>query len=130
MSQDQPELTDLLETVQAFLVGFAPLLEGKAKFDVQISAHLLGIASRELRAGEASDDADRAAYAQLLGVDGSLAELKLLFCQKLRRGELDACWDKALNTALDEVTRKVLIVRPEHLGVAGKVPGNGPSAAQ
>lgn len=99
MTQDLPDLENLLRTVRAAVDGFAGKLEGESRYHAQVASYLLSIAAREVAAGQAP----------IAGI--SNAQL----CTEIRSGARDDKWDETLHLVLERVIGKVAVTRPDHL---------------
>lgn len=87
--RDRPGGAELLAEARRLLrEELAPALDGRRRYQALMIANALGMAERELRAGEAPLEAERAGLARLLGRDGSLATLNAAFAAALREGRL------------------------------------------
>ena len=115
MSQDRPEIGDLLSSVQDFLDRLTPMLAGEERYHAQVASYLIGICGREIRQPPDILEAERRRLADFLGQDGTMAELTQELSAGIRAGLCDARWDEAMALVLDQVVQKVSIVRPDHL---------------
>ncbi|MBG50864.1 MAG: hypothetical protein CML99_00340 [Rhodobiaceae bacterium] len=88
--QDLPTANELISVVSEFLrEQLLPELEGRKKFHTLVAANALDIVARELDTAPKANIEERHRLANLLGAEGSLAELNKTFCQALRSGKLD-----------------------------------------
>jgi hypothetical protein len=117
MAQYQPDLSDLLHTVRAFLEDVGPRLGEGDRYQALVAAFLVGVAERELASAEGADREFEARLAGFLGVPGDVASLTGSLCEAIRSGKLDGRWDEAVALVLGDVVEKVKIVRPDHLAV-------------
>ncbi|MBM4228270.1 MAG: hypothetical protein FJ164_11060 [Gammaproteobacteria bacterium] len=115
MSQNLPDLPDILREVRAFIEAVTPRVEEKDRYHAMCCSYLLAVAERELTRGEAAEremQQARAALAEVSGMplasDGELAA-------RLREGRLDAHWDAALESVLRQVVARVRVSKPTHL---------------
>ena len=115
MAQYRPSLDDLLRTIQAFVDGLIPTLDGEPRYHAQVSSYLLGIGERELRLAQQYDAQELEELRAFLGEDGGLPELTEKLCTGIRAGNYDNRWDEVMNLVLDQVVRNVRIVKPSHL---------------
>ena len=89
--RDRPDIGDLLETARRELMeGLLPGLPPERRYRAHLVGAALATASRELAAGAAWQEAERAALARLLGADGDLQTLNRGFAARLRAGDFDA----------------------------------------
>jgi hypothetical protein len=80
----RPDPLDLLDAVAAFLREQAlPQLPGHAAYHARVAANALDIVRRQLQLAPAADAAELQRLQQLLGRDGSLAELNALLCERI-----------------------------------------------
>jgi hypothetical protein len=115
MSQDRPDIADILATVQDFVERITARLEGEDRYHAQVASYLLGIGKRELLRGSTFDALERKRLTEFLGRQGSLAVLTRDLCTSIRAGRFDERWDETLALVLQEVVDKVNVVRPDHL---------------
>lgn len=115
MSQDKPDIKEILVTVKELLESIANQSKGSERYDALCGAFLIGVVDRELDLGERQDESQSGELQQLLGREGSLNELYQQFCQQVRRGELDAQWPAAFDFAFKQVIDKVKVTNPNYL---------------
>ncbi len=88
--QDEPTAMELLKAVADFLRNdIAPEITGHNAFKLRVSINALDLVTRQLTLEQASDAAEAARLSQLLGVQGSLAELNRTLADRIAKGELD-----------------------------------------
>jgi hypothetical protein len=88
--QDEPTPTELTKAVADFLRDdIAPTVSGHNAFKLRVAINMLELVRRQLSLEEASDAAEAARLARLLGMDGSLLELNRVLAGKIARGEMD-----------------------------------------
>jgi hypothetical protein len=105
MLDERPTATELVAAVADFLEReVQPALDGRLAFHTKVAANALRIVERELTAGPAAVEDDRARLRELTGTDGALPALNALLAQRIRAGELPAD-DPALR---DHLARSVL----------------------
>ena len=115
MSQDRPDLADLLATVQDFIDRITPKLEGEDRYHAQVSAYLLAICGREVQLGAPIAAAEQPRLTAFLGHDGAWPDLLRELSREIRAGGCDARWDGTLDLVLRQIIDKVSVVRPDHL---------------
>ena len=116
MSQYRPSIDELLTTVQDFLDDLSSQLAGEARYKAKVASFLLAVCAREIGAGPSHDEADRAAWADLLGTSqGDALQLKQELCAKIRRGDFDDSFDRVLDVMLARTRADARIVRPDHV---------------
>ena len=115
MSQDNPDIQEILTTVKEFAEGVAGRSSGAERYDALCAAFLMGVVQRELEFGEQQDDNQLAQLRDLLGKPGDLAELYQLFSKNVRDGGYDDDWQVAFDFAFGQVVDKVKVTNPNHL---------------
>ncbi len=115
MSQDKPDIKEILITVKQLLESIANKSKGSERYDALCGAFLLSVVDRELDFGERQDENQSGELQQLLGREGSLSELYQQFCGQVRQGELDEHWPAAFDFAFKQVIDKVSITNPNYL---------------
>lgn len=117
MSQDDPNIQEILTTVREFAEGVAARTQGAERYDALCAAFLMGVVLRELQLGEAQDSGQRARLQALLGCGGDLKPLYREFSARVRRGDFDRNWQQAFDFAFEQVLDKVRVTNPNHLEV-------------
>jgi len=117
MAQDRPTASELLAAIADFLREEATPALDKAEprlgFQMRVAANALAILEREARLGPAADAREHARLAQLLGRDGSLADLNRELARQLREGKRDER-DATLMEHLEAtVADKIAIANPK-----------------
>ncbi|MBQ0718809.1 MAG: hypothetical protein KBT88_10590 [Gammaproteobacteria bacterium] len=115
MSQDKPDIKEILVTVKQLLESIANKSQGGERYDALCGAFLLSVVDRELDFGERQDESQSAELKQLLGREGSLSDLYTRFCQQVRRGDMDEQWPAAFDFAFKQVIDKVSVTNPKYL---------------
>ncbi len=88
--QDEPTPTELIKAVANFLRDdVAPVISGHNAFKLRVSLNALDLVTRQLALQESSDATETARLEQLLGMQGSLAELNRVLADRIARGEVD-----------------------------------------
>jgi hypothetical protein len=88
--QDQPTPTELIKAVADFLRNdIAPGISGHNAFKLRVSINALDLVTRQLALEQDSDAAEVARLEQLLGKQGSLAELNRTLAERIAKGEID-----------------------------------------
>ena len=85
MSQDKPDIKEILVTVKQLLESIANKSKGAERYDALCGAFLIGVVDRELECGERQDENQRCDLQVLLGRKGSISDLYQQFCQQVRR---------------------------------------------
>ena len=88
--QDEPTPEELIKAVADFLRNdIAPAISGHNAFKLRVSINALDLVTRQLALQQASDAAEAARLARLLGKQGSLAELNRALADRIAKGEAD-----------------------------------------
>jgi hypothetical protein len=88
--QDEPTPEELLKAVADFLRNdIAPVISGHNAFKLRVSINALELVTRQLALESHSDAAEAVRLSQLLGAQGSLAELNRTLADRIAMGELD-----------------------------------------
>ena len=88
--QDEPTPEELTRAVADFLRSdIAPVLSGHNAFKLRVAINALDLVTRQLRLEEGGDAAEAARLSQLLGQQGSLAELNRALADRIAKGEVD-----------------------------------------
>lgn len=88
--RERPDGADLLAVARDVLRReLLPLLPREKAYEALMVVNAMGIAERQLRAGEAPQRGEQAALAALLGSDDDLDELNRRFAARIRAGEFD-----------------------------------------
>jgi Domain of unknown function (DUF6285) len=88
--QDEPTPEELIKAVADFLRDeIAPQISGHAAFKLRVSINALDLVTRQLALAQASDAAEAKRLTQLLGRQGTLAELNRALADRIARGEAD-----------------------------------------
>jgi hypothetical protein len=106
--QDEPTPTELIKAVADFLRDeIASQVSGHAAFKLRVSINALDLVTRQLSLEHGSDAAEAARLSQLLGMQGSLAELNRALAAHIAGGEagLDSSGlaDHLWQTTLDKL---------------------------
>lgn len=113
--RDRPGGAELLVEARRLLrEELAQTLSGAQRYQALMIANALGMAERELRAGDRPLQAERAALAELLGREGELATLNASFAAAVRDGRL-AGDPKAYALLLEEARSRVSESNPRVL---------------
>ena len=88
--QDDPTPAELVKAVADFLRDdIAPTLSGHAGFKMRVGINALDLVVRQLTLSGESDTAEHARLAQIMGLQGTLADLNRDFAQGIASGEID-----------------------------------------
>jgi hypothetical protein len=88
--QDEPTPTELIKAVADFLRNeITPAISGHNAFKLRVAINALDLVTRQLALQSQGDAAEAARLAQLLGMQGSLAELNRALADRIARGEAD-----------------------------------------
>src|SRR5437868_4610710 len=113
--QDRPTAAELLRDIADLLAGdVLAATSGPLQHHVRVAGNLARIVQRELELGREANYRERALLGDLLGVDGSVAELNAEVAARLRANDDDAfaraAWPVLLAVTLD----KLSIDKPGH----------------
>ncbi len=115
MTQDRPDIAEILRTVAEFARGVAARSAGSERYDALCAAFLVEVVGRELAAGAAPAQRQQTALRELLGVPPDPQRPYGEFCRRVRCGALDHDWERAFAFALDQVIDKVRVTNPGYL---------------
>ena len=88
--QDEPTPTELIEAVAGFLRNeLTPTIGGHSAFKLRVAINALDLVTRQLMLESSSDAAETTRLTQLLGAQGSLAELNRALAGRIAKGEAD-----------------------------------------
>ena len=88
--QDEPTPEELIKAVADFLRNdIAPLITGHHAFKLRVSINALDLVGRQLKLEQGSNAAEAARLSQILGTQGSLAELNRVLAERIASGEVD-----------------------------------------
>ena len=116
--QPRPTAAELLEAVREFLerdVVGVDEPSARVGFHARVAANVLAIVERELTLGPDLETADHGRLRDLLGYEGSLAELHTELARAIRGGALDARRDEVVAVLHESVRAKLLVTNPRYL---------------
>ena len=88
--QDEPTPTELIEAVAEFLRNeITPVIKGHNAFKLRVGINALDLVTRQLTLEQGSDAAEAARLIQLLGLQGSLADLNRALSERIASGQVD-----------------------------------------
>ena len=88
--QDEPTPTELVKAVADFLRDdIAPVTSGHNAFKLRVAINALDLVTRQLGLEQGSDAEEAKRLPQLLGLQGSLAELNRALAESIAKGEID-----------------------------------------
>jgi hypothetical protein len=88
---DRPTAQELVEAVREYLErDVMPGTEGRLSFHARVAANALAMVERELTTGAALDAAEHDRLVQLLGHDGTIADLTTELARGIRAGDFDS----------------------------------------
>jgi Domain of unknown function (DUF6285) len=88
--QDEPTPTELIKAVADFLRNeLTPSISGHSAFKLRVAINALDLVTRQLALEQGSDADEGARLMQLLGMQGSLAELNRALVDRIAKGEVD-----------------------------------------
>jgi hypothetical protein len=87
--QDRPDADELLEAVAGFLREQAmPALQGQLAFHARVAANVVDLVRRQHALAPTAGADELARLRDLLGCDGSLAELNATLCRAIEGGRI------------------------------------------
>ena len=88
--QDEPTPEELTKAVADFLRNdIAPVVSGHNAFKLRVAINALDLVTRQLTLEQGSDASELGRLSQLLGQQGSLAELNRALADRIAKGEVD-----------------------------------------
>jgi len=88
--QDEPTPEELIKAVADFLRNdIAPGISGHNAFKLRVSINALDLVTRQLALAGRGDRTEAARLSQLVGIEGSLAELNRALAERIASGEVD-----------------------------------------
>ena len=115
MSQDLPDLPELLRTVREYLDDITDKVPDKDRYHAMCSSYLLAVAERELKVGVDFNRDEERRLADFLGRPVVLPAGYAALGREIRAGSHDADWDTVFALVLAHVINKVNVSKPEHL---------------
>lgn len=115
LTQDRPDIPEILKTVAEFINGVAGRSSGGERYNALCAAFLLKVVERELAASTLAAQSQMRELARLTGAEPSVTEPYAAFCASARAGKLDAQWDAVVAFALRQVIDKVRVTNPDYL---------------
>jgi hypothetical protein len=124
--QDEPTPEELIKAVADFLRSdIAPAISGHNAFKLRVSINALDLVTRQLALESDSDAAEVSRLSQLLGMQGSLAELNRTLADRIAKGELDlqtpGLSDHLWQTTMD----KLAVDQPNYASYKRELEGKG-----
>jgi len=114
---DLPRVDELVESVRGFLrFEVVPAMDGRTGFLARVAANSLDIVGREMEHGAEARRLEADRLRNLLGVDGTLGELRLLLAEGLRYGTIPMDADGLVEHLRNTVVNQVLIDQPTYPG--------------
>lgn len=111
---DHPRAEELVEAVARWIDSVRPGLAPRDAFLARVAANALSVVRRELLTGQAAEAAERARLAELLGRDGTVAELNAELCERLRAGSMDRDTPGLLAALRANITEQIAIDQPSY----------------
>jgi len=125
ITQDQPDIAEILRTVAEFARGVAARSTGSERYDALCAAFLVEVVGRELAAGTEPLLRQQTTLHALLGATPDGAQPYGEFCRRVRAGKLDGEWERAFEFALCQVIDKVRVTNPDYLEPEHRPPPAG-----
>jgi hypothetical protein len=125
--QDEPTPTELIKAVADFLRNdIAPGISGHNAFKLRVSINALDLVTRQLALEQGSDAAEAARLSQLLGQQGSLAELNRALADKIAKDEFDLRTSGLADHLWQTTMDKLAVDQPNYASYKREL-GNKPS---
>jgi hypothetical protein len=83
-----PKTEELAKAVAGWIDEIRPGLDPRNAFLARVAVNVLGVVQRELTQGPAAEARAVAGMGQVLGHEGTFAELNAELCERIRAGEL------------------------------------------
>ena len=116
MTQDRPGAAELVQAVREFLEhDVMAATSGRVQFHTRVAINALGMIERELTAGPALAEAERARAIALLGHDGDARQLERELAAGIRDGSLDDRLEAVREHVRATVREKLLVAHPGYL---------------
>lgn len=112
---EHPRAEELVEAVAAWIDSVRPGLNPRDAFLARVAANALSVVRRELLQGPAAEAAATARLAELLGRQGSHAELTSELCARLRAGGMDRDTPGLLAALRANVEEQIAIDQPSYV---------------
>ena len=125
MSQDLPDLPDILRTVREYLEGIAGAVPEHERYHALCCIHLLSIAEREAIAPASIEAAELKSISAFLGAPVAAERAFGTLSETIRSGRTDARWDAAFDLVMQQVVNKVSVTKPDHLAPVHRRSGDG-----
>ena len=115
MSRDEPDVEEILRTVDEFIASIVGHLDERERYAALCARYLLDVGRRELRYGAHIDDMEIRGLQALTGEAGTLEELYEKLALSIRAGKYDERWPEAFELIFEHVINKVAVSRPDKL---------------
>ena len=124
--QDEPTPSELIKAVADFLRNdIAPGISGHAAFKLRVGINALDLVTRQLAQEPVSDAAELERLKQLLGSDGSLAELNRALCDRIASGEVDLRTPGLSEHLWQTTMAKLAVDQPNYAAYKRELEGKG-----
>ena len=124
--QDEPTPEELIKAVADFLRNdIAPAISGHNAFKLRVSINALDLVTRQLALQQASDAAEAALLARLLGKQGSLAELNRALADRIAKGEADLNTEGLADHLWQTTLAKLAVDQPNYAAYRRELENKG-----
>ena len=124
--QDEPTPEELIKAVADFLRNdIAPAISGHNAFKLRVSINALDLVTRQLALQQASDAAEAARLARLLGKQGSLAELNRALADRIAKGEADLNTEGLADHLWQTTLAKLAVDQPNYAAYRRELENKG-----
>jgi hypothetical protein len=117
---EHPRAEELVEAVARWIEGVRPALAPRDAFLARVAVNALGVVRRELMQGQKAEAAARQRLSELLGREGSHAELTHDLCERLRDGRMDRDTPGLLAALKANVAEQIAIDQPSYAPEPGR----------
>jgi hypothetical protein len=124
--QDEPTPIELTKAVADFLRNdITPMITGHNAFKLRVAINVLDLVTRQLTLERASDAAEAARLARLLGSDGSLPDLNRALADKIAKGEVDLQTPGLANHLWQTTMDKLAVDQPNYASYRRELENGG-----
>jgi hypothetical protein len=122
--QDEPTPEELIKAVADFLRNdIAPQITGHHAFKLRVSINALDLVTRQLKLEQGSNAAEAARLSQILGRQGSLAELNRTLAEHIAKGEIDLQTPEVAEHLWQTTMDKLAVDQPNYVAYKRELEG-------
>jgi hypothetical protein len=124
--QDEPTPTELIKAVADFLRNdIVPEISGHNAFKLRVAINALDLVTRQLTLAGASDAAETARLARLLGQQGSLTDLNRALADGIGKGKIDLATPGLPEHLWQTTLDKLAVDQPNYASYRRELEGKG-----